>query len=371
MARNDALPNAPVLGGGAFAAYAWAFGARASAGIGLTRASVVGDAEARSGLGAFALDVDVTLTPSRASGAIARRLHDFVPFALAGVGVGGVRPVDGAMRARPAWSLGAGLAFRLLGGLSMSGEVRHRMPLGADASAAGFRAGEEYRFALALDFGGRELPRSAPSRPRAQPGSTAAPSATAAEPPLPPGARVAAHDAATPARPALSTAAAVGPATAPALARGVIATAERYLGESYKYGGATPAVGFDCSGFVQFVFAQHDVHLPRTARRIAQTGARVSARPDSLRPGDLLFFATTGRRVDHVALYVGRGRIIHSTSTGGGVRHDELDTPRGKWFLRRLVSVRRVLEGDQPGGRRPPVAADADALDPPDRAPVP
>jgi len=62
-----------------------------------------------------------------------------------------------------------------------------------------------------------------------------------------------------------------------------------------------------------------------------------------LQPGDLMFFAAGGRRVDHVAIYAGEGRIIHATSGAGSVRYDGLDTDRGEWLLRRFVSSRRVL----------------------------
>jgi len=142
------------------------------------------------------------------------------------------------------------------------------------------------------------------------------------------------------------------PAAASASARRVLATAGRYVGIRYVYGGARPATGFDCSGFVQYVFARHGVRLPRTSRQQAGAGRAVpvrgSARITSLRVGDLLFFNAGGRRIDHVAVYAGDGRIIHSSSSGGGVRWDRLDSRRGRWFLSRHVATRRVLSN---GGR--------------------
>ena len=87
-------------------------------------------------------------------------------------------------------------------------------------------------------------------------------------------------------------------------------------------------------------------------------------------------FAEPGRRISHVAIYAGRRRIIHATSSGGRVRYDALDTKRGKWFTRRLVAARRVsprgasLVSDllaQQSRESAPLLQ----LDPPDGAPAP
>jgi cell wall-associated NlpC family hydrolase len=123
----------------------------------------------------------------------------------------------------------------------------------------------------------------------------------------------------------------------------VLATADRYIGTRYRYGGKSPAEGFDCSGFVQFVYGRHGVELPRVSYLQASAGRPAPREITALQPGDLMFFATGGGRVDHVAIYAGYGRIIHATSGGGSVRYDELDTDRGEWYLRRFVTSRRVL----------------------------
>jgi NlpC/P60 family len=132
-------------------------------------------------------------------------------------------------------------------------------------------------------------------------------------------------------------------AVANASAGRLLATAERYLGTPYRYGGSSPLHGFDCSGFVQFVFGQQGVELPRTARQQASVGRTAPLEATALRPGDLMFFAGKGRGVDHVAIYVGQGRIIHASAGSGRVRYDNLDTQRGKWFLRHHVTSRRIL----------------------------
>jgi cell wall-associated NlpC family hydrolase len=131
--------------------------------------------------------------------------------------------------------------------------------------------------------------------------------------------------------------------TASASAARILATADSYLGKKYVYGGGTPAVGFDCSGFVQYVFGHHGVNLPRTSRQQAGAGQALSSKIAALKPGDLMLFSSKGGRVDHVAIYAGNNRILHSSAGAGGVVYDDLSTPRGKWYLARHVASRRVL----------------------------
>lgn len=91
---------------------------------------------------------------------------------------------------------------------------------------------------------------------------------------------------------------------------GVLGVAAAYTGIMYRYGGTTPA-GFDCSGYVQFVFAQVGISLPRTAT--AQAG--VTTRVSDPQPGDLVFFPGSGG-VSHVGIYAGGGMMYDSPSTG-------------------------------------------------------
>jgi cell wall-associated NlpC family hydrolase len=128
----------------------------------------------------------------------------------------------------------------------------------------------------------------------------------------------------------------------------VISAAEQHLGVRYRYGGSTPS-GFDCSGFVRYVFAGVGIALPGSARRIARVGTRVDADPTALVPGDLVFLNVKGRGIDHVAIYAGNGRVIHATSKGGGVRYDHIMSERGRWVVRHLVSARRVVQGQTSG----------------------
>jgi cell wall-associated NlpC family hydrolase len=136
------------------------------------------------------------------------------------------------------------------------------------------------------------------------------------------------------------------PAEASASAARVLATARQYVGTRYRYGGESPRSGFDCSGFVQYVYGRHGIDLPRTSRLQASEGSSLPIALESLRPGDLLLFASTGARINHVAIYLGDNRIVHSSAGAGGVVYDDLSTPRGKWYLKRHVASRRVITLD-------------------------
>jgi cell wall-associated NlpC family hydrolase len=125
-------------------------------------------------------------------------------------------------------------------------------------------------------------------------------------------------------------------------AAAVLPTAERYIGVKYKWGGTSPNTGFDCSGYVQYVFSKHGVKLPRTSRAQASAGDRVRLDFTSLRAGDLIMFASNGKPISHVAIYAGSKRIIHSSKSGSGVRYDNLTSARGAWYRDNAVVARRV-----------------------------
>jgi cell wall-associated NlpC family hydrolase len=141
-------------------------------------------------------------------------------------------------------------------------------------------------------------------------------------------------------------------ATPPSTPRAlVVATADDLVGTRYRYGGSSPKSGFDCSGFIHWVYAQQGIDLPRTARGLGTAGTRIPARRAELLPGDLLLFAGHGTRITHAAIYVGDGRIIHASSGQRTVRYDDLDSPRGRWFRAHLVSARRVIAERGSGAR--------------------
>jgi cell wall-associated NlpC family hydrolase len=112
---------------------------------------------------------------------------------------------------------------------------------------------------------------------------------------------------------------------------GVVGIAMRYLGTPYVYGGSTPA-GFDCSGFIMYVFAQVGVSLPHNAA--AQYGYGTPVDRSQLQPGDLVFFNGLG----HAGIYVGGGSFIHSPHTGDVVKISSMTG----WYASTYVGARRL-----------------------------
>lgn len=105
----------------------------------------------------------------------------------------------------------------------------------------------------------------------------------------------------------------------------------------YRRGGRSPQRGFDCSGFVHYVFAQVlGVDLPGNSA--AQYADSEAIARDDLQAGDLVFFRTRGKRISHVGIYLGDGRFIHSPTSGERVRVDQLDE---RYWARRFAGARR------------------------------
>jgi cell wall-associated NlpC family hydrolase len=132
----------------------------------------------------------------------------------------------------------------------------------------------------------------------------------------------------------------------------VIQTALKFLGTPYRNGGSDPS-GFDCSGFVQFVFARHGMPLPREVRTQFETGREIEL--EEVEPGDLVFFETVTRGASHVGIAVGDGRFVHAPSSRGVVR---VEPYTASYWSRRFVGARRLghtpamTEGALPGSIR-------------------
>ena len=106
----------------------------------------------------------------------------------------------------------------------------------------------------------------------------------------------------------------------------------------YVRGGSSPSTGFDCSGFVRYVFA-HAIGLRLPANSARQFLAGIKVRRDDMQPGDLVFFHTRGhKRISHVGIYLDNGRFIHSPSAGKSVEVSSLD--EGYW-AKRFAGARR------------------------------
>ncbi len=115
----------------------------------------------------------------------------------------------------------------------------------------------------------------------------------------------------------------------------LIEFAKKYLGLPYRYGGSTPA-GFDCSGFVQYVFSNFGVRLSRTTYTQVYEGVQISKA--NLQMGDLVFFGSAGN-VNHVGIYISDGNFIHSSNTGDVVKISNLNTG---YYLNNYYTARRV-----------------------------
>ena len=126
---------------------------------------------------------------------------------------------------------------------------------------------------------------------------------------------------------ALANEPARGPEGEIAAANDVLFRAMALVGTPYRYGGNTPAGGFDCSGLVDYIYRNATgLQLPRTSGEMADMDARKVKRMTQLVSGDLVFF-DIGGRISHVGVYVGKGRFVHAPNTGGTVRLDDIDGP--------------------------------------------
>jgi cell wall-associated NlpC family hydrolase len=116
------------------------------------------------------------------------------------------------------------------------------------------------------------------------------------------------------------------------------------LGVPYRRGGSTEASGFDCSGFVRYLYENSVGQLlPRRAEEQARSTEVIDR--SELKPGDLVFFNTMKRAFSHVGIYVGDGKFIHSPRTGKAVKVDDM---RSAYWQKRFNGARRVPLDTEP-----------------------
>jgi cell wall-associated NlpC family hydrolase len=128
----------------------------------------------------------------------------------------------------------------------------------------------------------------------------------------------------------------------PALADSILDRGFELVGTRYRMGGTSTKTGFDCSGFVGYLFREEaGIQLPRSTREMINLDAPLVSRND-LEPGDIVFFNNRGRgRVSHAGIYIGDDQFIHSSSSrSGGVRVDSMDD---RYWRSSFMEAKRVL----------------------------
>jgi hypothetical protein len=312
LAADGGIDGDPLLVGLTVGKESSYFAARLGLGFDVSAPPPALEDGSRPASGIFTTDADalVFFGNSRGGGAI-------VPYALAGVGLRGMQ-ADGRLGMAANFNYGGGFRAPVGGGFSIEGEARFRDSF-AEMPARGnpvVSNGIEFRFGMNIGFGGAPRLRGPAATP----------------PPTP------TRPASIPGRPTLASADA-----RMRVAAATLTTAEQYIGVRYQWGGNTPREGFDCSGFIRYVFNLNGITVPRVSRDQARFGTPVPLDISRFQPGDILAFASDGRTVDHTAIYAGGGLIIHSSSSGGGVRYDDLYSQRGQWYVRHMVAARRVI----------------------------
>jgi cell wall-associated NlpC family hydrolase len=114
----------------------------------------------------------------------------------------------------------------------------------------------------------------------------------------------------------------------------IVRYAKKFIGVRYRWGGTSPRSGFDCSGFVEYVYRHFGISLPHYTVSQYERGRRVGRR--GMQPGDLVFFAG----LSHVGLYIGHGKFIHAPHTGTRVSIASL---RSGWYRAEFAGARRVI----------------------------
>ena len=129
-----------------------------------------------------------------------------------------------------------------------------------------------------------------------------------------------------------------GAAPSPLPVSEIVTTALALRGTPYRNGGSEPSKGFDCSGFVQWVFAEHGAALPRETRSLYD--ASENDDDERIQPGDLVFFETVSKGPSHVGIALGGGEFVHAPSSRGVVRVESYT--RTAYWSTRWLGARRI-----------------------------
>ncbi len=117
----------------------------------------------------------------------------------------------------------------------------------------------------------------------------------------------------------------------------IVKTARSMLGKPYCWGGESPSCGFDCSGYVCWVYNQHGYNLPRTAEEQASCGSSISR--SNLRAGDIVVFRPSWFS-KHTGIYTGDNSFLHSPKSGSYIKEEPLDAPHWQKYF---VEGRRII----------------------------
>jgi cell wall-associated NlpC family hydrolase len=118
----------------------------------------------------------------------------------------------------------------------------------------------------------------------------------------------------------------------------ILSIAKELIGTKYRFGGTDPTTGFDCSGYVAYVYREAvGIDLPRQTRDQIEMGMHVS---DPLKVGDMVYFKISAPNAWHTGIYIGHGKFIHAPRTAGAVNIQEMTLP---YWKKRFVGARRLL----------------------------
>lgn len=118
------------------------------------------------------------------------------------------------------------------------------------------------------------------------------------------------------------------------LRKNMVSYAKKFLGNRYVYGGTSLTKGTDCSGFTMRVYQKFGYKIPRTSRSQAKASKTISS--SQKKQGDLIFYGS-GKRVSHVAMYIGNGKVIHASNRKDGIKIS-------KWNYRRYIKIGRFIK---------------------------